>query len=371
MQQAIFPLDIMNITQDEYGDTSHQGRLAMDFVGTSSKYPYNAPFDAELIGKYPSWAGMVWRSQEKVKFANGRESFVVLRAIHECNPTYSVGDTIQQGEHMGRTGICGNVTGDHVHFEAWTGKVDDTDPDKAIHLYDLFVVPESVEIIEDKGHDWKSSPGGVELPDPIITNQYLSGDDMENNAQYIAYYLTGEGWTPEAISGMLGNMETESTINPGLWQNQDSYDDTPYIHVERQGYGLVQWTPFNKYTIWARDESEYTYDTMEGQLARILWEVENNEQWLNSRDPKGRSFQEFTQSTDSPYDLGLAFLDAYERPADPNQPIRGDQAEHWYNTLEFQAPGDIPGEPEPGPPKMENNIIKLLLSDALNGWKAF
>ena len=45
------------------------------------------------------------------------------------------------------------------------------------------------------------------------------------------------------------------------------------------------------------------------------------------------SFYDFTQSEDTPYNLALAFLANYERPADPNQPARGTQAEYWYEYL--------------------------------------
>lgn len=34
------------------------------------------------------------------------------------------------------------------------------------------------------------------------------------NAQYIWNYLQNEGWTLNAVCGMLGNMQSESSINP-------------------------------------------------------------------------------------------------------------------------------------------------------------
>lgn len=37
---------------------------------------------------------------------------------------------------------------------------------------------------------------------------------MEVNATYIWSYLYNEGWTKEAVAGMLGNMQSESAINP-------------------------------------------------------------------------------------------------------------------------------------------------------------
>ena len=74
----------------------------------------------------------------------------------------------------------------------------------------------------------------------ISNNKYLSQGEMESNAKEIYTYLSDKGWTLNAISGLLGNMQRESTINPGLWQSlkEGNYSG---------GYGLVQWTPASKY----------------------------------------------------------------------------------------------------------------------------
>ena len=56
------------------------------------------------------------------------------------------------------------------------------------------------------------------------------------------------------------------------------------------------------------------------------------QQWI-TKSSYNYSFKEFSQSEDTPYNLALAFLANYERPANPNQPIRGTQAEFWYEFL--------------------------------------
>ena len=48
-QLAVFPMDMINITQGENGPFSHRGSLAMDFVGTHNSYPYYAPFDCKCV----------------------------------------------------------------------------------------------------------------------------------------------------------------------------------------------------------------------------------------------------------------------------------------------------------------------------------
>lgn len=178
----------------------------------------------------------------------------------------------------------------------------------------------------------------------ISKNDFLTLEEMTVNAQYILDFLLARRWTKQAICGMLGNMQTESTINPGIWQGLQSGNMSG-------GYGLVQWTPASKYIDWANNGG-IPYEDMDSQLARILYEMDNHVQWY---DPD-MTFQEFSQSTDTPYNLAMKFITAYERPADPNQPNRGEQAEYWYSVL---TGGSIK------PPTKENEIYHLWLSDVL------
>lgn len=161
-------------------------------------------------------------------------------------------------------------------------------------------------------------------------NRYLSLAEMTVNAQYIMNYLLPRGWTKNAIAGMLGNMQTESTINPGIWQNLDEGN----MNV---GFGLVQWTPASKYINWA-NERGLDYKTMDANLERIIWEVENNVQWI-STSQYPMSFQEFMVSTQSPEYLAQVFLINYERPANQNQPERSTQARYWFDNLDGATGG--------------------------------
>ena len=161
-------------------------------------------------------------------------------------------------------------------------------------------------------------------PEPVGGNYFLSESEMKNNAEYIAWHLLNKGWTLNAIAGMLGNMETESTINPKIWESLDTGNTSG-------GYGLVQWTPATKLIEWASGNS-LDYTDMDTQLERILWEVKNGGQYY-STDNYPESFAEFTKSTKSPEYLAWAFLLNYERPSDQNQPNRATQGRKWYDYL--------------------------------------
>lgn len=165
----------------------------------------------------------------------------------------------------------------------------------------------------------------------VSGNRFLTLAEMKINATYIYEYLTANGWTKNAICGVLGNMQSESTINPAIWQGL-------VVNNTDGGYGLVQWTPATKYINWC-SEKDLSYPDMDSNLKRILYEVQNHTQWYHPT----MSFTEFTQSTDTAYNLALLFLAHYERPKNPNQPIRGTRAEYWFNYLDNVNP---PPDPE-------------------------
>lgn len=165
--------------------------------------------------------------------------------------------------------------------------------------------------------------GDVTVPTPISKNAYLTESEMQNNAIYIYWYLSQRGFTLNAIAGMLGNMQTESTINPGLWESLTE-------NLEN-GYGLTQWTPATKYLDWCEENGLEPSD-MDSALRRIIYELENGLQYYPT-DSYPETFAEFAKSTKSPTYLAMAFLANYERPAEPIQPIRGTHAEYWYTYL--------------------------------------
>jgi len=160
-------------------------------------------------------------------------------------------------------------------------------------------------------------------------NRYLTIEEMTVNAQYILSFLLGKGWSKNAICGMLGNLQTESTINPGIWQGLNEGNISG-------GYGLVQWTPASKYINWANTNG-YSYSEIDSQLQRILYEVENNIQWFGGYS-SAMTFKQFTQSTETPEYLADVFIKTYEHPADPNSPttgtlVRQSQARQWFDVL--------------------------------------
>ena len=163
------------------------------------------------------------------------------------------------------------------------------------------------------------------------SNQYLTKEQMTVNATYIMGEFTSHGWSKNAIAGMLGNMERESTINPGLWQSLNEGNLSG-------GFGLVQWTPATNYTDWA-DSNGYSWGDIDGQIARIIYELNNGLQWISTSEYP-LSFQEFTISSESPEYLASAFLKNYERAGVEEEQERRDNARYWFDVLDGEGGGE-------------------------------
>lgn len=163
-------------------------------------------------------------------------------------------------------------------------------------------------------------------------------------------------WTLEAISGLLGNAEAESQINPGLY-NDRTIDPS-------KAFGLVQWWPGRIYLNWASSHGWPDYD-MDYQLARLYyeenipsgqdgheWYIQRNANVLNGYGPYELSEYTFWQtSSQTPEWMAQAWLFNYERPNNPSRyaEYRGRLARKWYNYLIDQPTPPTPPGPCPTP----------------------
>lgn len=187
---------------------------------------------------------------------------------------------------------------------------------------------------------------------PYRPGQYLNESEKQLYARYICKVLMGYGWTLNAVAGLLGNLDKESTLNPDLQEKNNS----------RSGYGLAQWTPGSKLVNWCKKNGLAKTD-IDSQLLRIEHERGNfgvccsncrcGQYSFATRDGHGclypttyppKTFNEFAVSTMAPYDLASAFLYNYERPGSiiysdsestraAKRKERGDCANKWYEYL--------------------------------------
>lgn len=192
----------------------------------------------------------------------------------------------------------------------------------------------------------------------ISRNGYLNQSEMENNADIVIAYYRSIGIADETIAGILGNMQAESTINPGLYE------------VGGQGYGIVQWTPQSVLISHCNILGLSPYTDGDVQIQVIPQEIDttnsNLREWYTSSgfishyynsgattDMIDISPQDFLNNTMgwTPDKLAIMFMAGYERPSyDPNTnhyTRRMQYALDWYTYM-----GGIPPVP-PTPPTGE------------------
>lgn len=163
----------------------------------------------------------------------------------------------------------------------------------------------------------------------ISGNRYLTESEMKNNADIIKSYLVSKGWSVSAVAGLLGNMESESTINPGIWQGLIENNTSG-------GFGLVQWTPATNFTNWA-DSMGYEWADGNAQLKWIDEMTVSTGQWIPT-DLYPISFEEFKTSYESSEYLASAFLKNFERAGVEVEEERRSQALKWYQYINSSNP---------------------------------
>ena len=124
LREAVFPFyGNVNITQPYGADTqSHANSCAVDFGGYVVMH---APFDMSVVYYQDDANGTVFQSDNKVKLANGQESYVCIFVGHcdDVSPyDIHVGKHFSQGEECYKGGQKGFAFGAHIHMECSLGR---------------------------------------------------------------------------------------------------------------------------------------------------------------------------------------------------------------------------------------------------------
>lgn len=172
----------------------------------------------------------------------------------------------------------------------------------------------------------------------VGVNAYLTQSEMENNATEFYGYFNSKGFTIESVAGMLGNLQQESNINPGMKQTASA----------SSGWGLIQWTPSSNLTDYA---TAHGSDWATGEIqTQLMWdEIINGYggQWI----PKpslgyGYTGAEFSQLTDVA-EACKAYLYERERAGTEALTKRLTYANNWYEYLTGVTPPTPPTPPTP------------------------
>ena len=158
----------------------------------------------------------------------------------------------------------------------------------------------------------------------ISANRYLTEKEMYVNAKYIWNKLKAFGWNEKAIAGLLGNTHVESGHNPGIWEGLNPNNTS-------RGFGLVQYTPASMILERASSVGK-SAGNIDFQLELIDSDYFGH--WIPTSN-YDFSYSAFKSNSVNLSEVKLAdaFLKNFERPANQNQPARGQHANYWLSTF--------------------------------------
>ena len=354
-QVCLYPLINMNIWQKWGADSySHCCGYPIDDSHATGT-PLYAPCDCTRIATlgYEYGNSAFFWSDKPVHTPTGlkRVCFSFTHAESLLTKT-----KYKQGDLIYTCGESGFARGAHVHIECsfqrcteYVYKGINCTHGKCYQMegstnpVNMFYINDTV-ITSSLGLNFKKFTGEIgSLKWVIPTSQadkYLNEADKQNNAQIIYSYLSSRGWTRNAICGLLGNMEQESTINPNAWQGAEGNTNL--------GFGLVQWTPATKILDYFREKGMYGQIKKYGdtELQRLIDEMNGKyEAWIQTTKYPV-SFKDFSTSTEDYKWCTECFMLNYERPGTPELQKRYDYAKKWWDFFDgWSGPGLLPDEP--------------------------
>lgn len=178
----------------------------------------------------------------------------------------------------------------------------------------------------------------------IATDVYLSQDKRNDNAKLVYNHLHNTlNWTPQAVAGIIGNMDVESTVNPALIQGRNIHtliDNYSCLSISSStGVGLVQWTgdtstpPVGQKL--ASFAIRYGMDWYNGELQcfRLQREYEENIQFdPGTVDGVYWDWESYITSKESPSILAKVWQYLYERGGTDTE-TRQRKALYYYRIL--------------------------------------
>lgn len=182
---ALFPMPYLYMTQDEGGDTSHQGTYNIDLIGWGLggriyQAPIYAPCTCKLVYKEDTYAAgniRIFQSVDKVHTPSGLQYIHFYFGHDSAPPINTLGAVANQGDLIYHTGTYGQAYGDHTHtcmgYGVWVSHSHNIttrppynrqDLTYRLHYWDAVYVNDTV-VYRGFNHDWRT----WDEPTPVIS----------------------------------------------------------------------------------------------------------------------------------------------------------------------------------------------------------
>lgn len=219
-----------------------------------------------------------------VKIQHNDGMYTIYAHLSKNSITVLSGDTVKQGQVIGKMGHSGSSTATHLHFEVRDSNNGRVDPLNYI---------------------------SVENPRPVKSKpNYVSGN---SNEQSVCLALTTTGLPDNAVAAIMTNMYYESSFNPtNIGDNGTSY-------------GLCQW--HNGRYDNLRKTYPNSYQTIDSQIEFLMYELGNSYPSI---------YNSLLDNNNTYNDLTYDFCAKFEIPKDTKQTCkkRLERADTYYNYVQ-------------------------------------
>ncbi|WP_329004347.1 phage tail tip lysozyme [Kribbella sp. NBC_00709] len=333
--------------QSMFGYPTDSHKIDTEWTAPAPNFPGHMGYDFKVdegSRVYASLDGKVVQApggEVRIRSENVEIRYQFMQTV-----SVMVGADVKRGDPIGTSGT-GNegaygLNGPHLHWEMWVDK--------------------------DSNNKWSqqkpdSNPFEVDTSDSGGGCTCQTGDLSGANAQQQAFnFLVTSGWSKEQAAGMVGNMITESQVEP-LLLNDGTPTGTKTQPADAVGtgraWGIVQWYPASKIIQKSRDAGvdDKTIGTLAYQLDFL------NKQ-LHGDGPVplpdvGAKMKAATSVDDAAYAFGRYFEVFSTDPNDPGYTGRKANAHHVYDTFAGSAPAAGSGDSGGGCGAGSGNIAQV------------
>ncbi|MDD2505393.1 MAG: phage tail tip lysozyme [Bacilli bacterium] len=201
-----------------------------------------------------------------IVISHGDGNYTLYAHLHENSITVQKGQSVNQGQVIGKMGSSGRSTGSHLHFEIRIGSND---------------ISSAVDPLNY-----------ISAENPRASTFEVQFVEGNTNQETVCKTLLASGYSTNGTIGLMINAKAESSFNPIAEGDNGT------------SYGLFQWHKTRKANLINMYRG--TYSNIDSQISFLKYELENGYYNL---------YEALVRGTESGFDLGYKFCVEFERPA--------------------------------------------------------